>query len=155
MKYSIEHCEEMEDYAVGLGVDNRIADRSRTILQADRLKQIQFECKDIHLPFYWDLKAEDLHDPGREQRKAQKAIGILLENLQSYHMPSELEMIAQLQALQERLDMDNRVLKPKQYLDGVLENITEELLEVGFSDTEITDNLLPFFTAMIKGDLHY
>ena len=152
MKYSKDLLQHVEEYCSRLGLDNRLVHTARTNIQADALHRIQFECQDIHRPFYEDRKAKDAHEPKREQKKADKYIDDLLKHLYDYHMPSEIEMIAHLQALQARFDIKQRVLKPNQVLNGVMEDIQEELQTVGFSDTNIKENLLPIFTAMIKSE---
>lgn len=151
MKYPEELLTQMEDYSVRLGINGKLVHKARTTEQADTLKQIQFECEGIHRPFYQNCRDHDTPDPYREQIKGQKAITTLIQNLQDYHMPSELEMIVQLQALQKRLNIDNRVLKPKQYLDVVLSNIVADLEAVGFSDNNTKTHLIPIFKTMIKG----
>ena len=152
MKYPKELLEKSEKYCFKLGLDNRFVHVPRTKLQADTLHSIQSDCELLHRDTYYLAKKYDSSDPYREQSKAQKAIDVLKEHLYKYHLPGELDMIAELSQLQNRLDIDSRVLKPKPTLDGIMSDIIEQLEDVGFKKTNIKENLLPVFAAMIKGE---
>ncbi len=152
MKYPKELLEHAVDYCFRLGLDNRFRHIPKTQIQADTLHSIQSDCELIHKDTYYLAKKYDTSDPYREASKAQKAIDVLKEHLYKYHFPCELDMIVELNQLQNRLDIDSRVLKPKPTLDGIMSDIIEQLKDVGFKKTNIKENLLPVFAAMIKGE---
>ena len=152
MKYAKELLEHAEKYCSKLGLDNRLVHVPRTKIQADTLHRMQSDCELIHKDTYYLAKKYDTSDPCKEQAKAQKAIDVLKEHLSRYHLPGELDMIADLNQLQKRLDIDSRVLKPKPTLDGIISDITEQLKDAGFKKTNIKENLLPVFNAIIKGE---
>ena len=152
MKYSEDLLEHAEQYCTKLGLDPRLIHIPRTKIQADTLHEIQLDFEIQYRADYQVSKSKDIPNPDREQDKAVKAIQTLKSQLYKHHLDCELEIIAELTALEKRLDIDNRWEKPKRVFDTIIANITEQLSDAGFKDTNIKENILPIFSAMIKSE---
>ncbi len=155
MKYSREHLDRTESYSARIGLSPRLIRIPRTNPQADTLFRIQTMCEVHYKADYDTAIANDVVNPQREQDKALRDIEKLKKYLYKYHMPSELEVIAQLTELAGRLDIDNRLNKPSMIFNGAIAEITEQLEDAGFKDTNIDEDILPIFGAMIKSTLLY
>ncbi len=151
MKHSREHMDDVKYYANKMNIIHSLIGVCESRDQVDALKDIQFNCEKFHAPFYADLTENDTPDPGQEQKPVDNAMKTLLYNLKRFHPIAEIEMITQLTALKERLSMNNRMIKPKQYLDGVVEDVEEELDLAGFSETNIDRIIMPKLKKVIKG----
>ena len=150
MKYTEEHLARTLSYSIRLGIDPGLVHIPRTDPQADTLLEIQTMCQITYKADYTVAVANDVINPQREQDKALRDIDVLKKYLYDYCMPSELKMIAELTALAGRLDIDNRSIRPSMILDGAIAEIMEQLEDAKFSKTNIKENILPFFKAMIK-----
>ncbi len=155
MKYSREHLERAESYSARIGLSPRLISISRTKLQADTLLDVQIMCEIHYKADYSTAIDNDIANPQRKQDKALRDIDTIKKYLYDHHMVSELEMIAQLTELENRLNIDNRENKPNMIFDGAIAEITEQLEDAGFKDTNINEDILPIFGAMIKSTLFY
>ncbi len=149
MKYTKELLEKSVDYCFRLDLDSRLLHIPKTKLQADTLYKLQLDSELTYRDDYFMVKSLDVHDQGREARKATRLIEALQQHLYDHYVPLELDMIAELTLLQNRLNMDDRV-KPKRLLDGIISDMEAELNEAGFTKTNIDQNILPVLVSIIK-----
>lgn len=154
-KYKKELLEHAEEYCTKLGLDPRLIHFPRTKLQADTLYEIQFDCEISHRGLYQGEKDTDTSNPKREQKKTLDLIRDLKKQLSKYHFIDEMKMIGELSSLEERIDINNRWRKPRKTLDSIEASIIEQLIGVGFSMTNINDNIVPVFKDMIKNEKTY
>ncbi len=149
MKFTKELLKKSEDYCFRLGLDNRLLHIPKTKIQADILHKLQLDSELTYRDDYFMVKSLDIHDQSREAGKATRLIEALQQHLYDHYVPLELDMIAELTLLQNRLNMDDRV-KPKRLLNGILSDMEAELKEAGFSNTNIKLNILPVLVNIIK-----
>ena len=149
MKYSKEHLEEVERYAVSLDLDPRLIHIPRTKDQADALQEAMFIIL-CNRGDYQDAKALSPHDPYREHTKALKALDTLMDHLKTHYRYSTLWERQDLKQLRDKLDIEQRDFRTKPIMSGMIHDIEELLSEAGFSQTAIDKDLLPIFKEMVK-----
>lgn len=147
---------ELEKYGNQLSLSYNLTFVFSTEEQAVELYEIQDLCTTLYRNMYSEATEITIHDKKREHTKISKAIETLKNHLWKYHLTDGIELIGKLNEIQPKIDQlisstnSKYTTEPSRLLDDIQVEITERLKNVNFSTSNINENIMPEFTAMIK-----
>lgn len=149
---------ELEEYGRELGLSYNLQFVFKTKKQANELLEIQYLCEGLYQTMHNEATDIKIHDRSREYKKVTDAIETLKNHLWKYHLADGIEIISKLNEIQPNIDSlkddkDKYQTEPQRLLDEMQNAIFERLKKVNFSKSHINQNIMPEFTAIIKGKI--
>jgi hypothetical protein len=152
MRYSEDHIYEIRSYCKKIGLDWELVDYPRSEEQANMLLEVQNNIP-IYREEYALLEKKMNHDPQRLRNKAVKGIEAIMEYLPLYTKDKDaiMDELSKLNHFLTNTD-ERRAISytAESSIREIKKNIMILLLSVGFSETNIEEEISPIIIKRIK-----